>query len=80
MKIGLDVMGGDYAPDVTIEGAIMALDKIAPTDRIFLFGPKETCSISAGIPNANSAGIESPSLKPDTSIIMGDSFFYELQL
>lgn len=41
MKIGLDVMGGDYAPDVTIEGSLMALDKIAPTDRIFLFGPKD---------------------------------------
>lgn len=41
IKIGLDVMGGDYAPDVTIEGAIMALDKLSPDDRIFLFGPEE---------------------------------------
>lgn len=41
MKIGLDVMGGDYAPDVTIEGAIMALDKIGPDDHIVLFGPED---------------------------------------
>ncbi|MCB2221394.1 MAG: phosphate acyltransferase PlsX [Bacteroidetes bacterium] len=41
MKIGLDVMGGDYAPDVTIEGAIMALQKITSNDRIFLFGPED---------------------------------------
>ncbi len=41
MKIGLDVMGGDYAPVATIEGAILALDKISSGDRIFLFGPRE---------------------------------------
>ncbi len=41
MKIGLDVMGGDYAPDATIEGAILAQKKLSETDRIFLFGPKE---------------------------------------
>jgi glycerol-3-phosphate acyltransferase PlsX len=41
MKIGLDVMGGDYSPVATLEGAILALDKIASSDRIFLFGPQE---------------------------------------
>jgi len=41
MKIGLDVMGGDYAPAATIEGAILALEKISSADRIFLFGPQE---------------------------------------
>ncbi|MCD4731713.1 MAG: phosphate acyltransferase PlsX [Bacteroidales bacterium] len=39
MKIGLDVMGGDYAPDATIDGAILAQKKLSETDRIFLFGP-----------------------------------------
>lgn len=38
MRIGLDVMGGDFAPDVTIEGAIMALEHLSSGDRIFLFG------------------------------------------
>jgi len=41
VKIGLDVMGGDFAPDATIEGAMMALKKIPDTDRIFLFGPED---------------------------------------
>ncbi|MCF8369955.1 MAG: phosphate acyltransferase PlsX [Bacteroidales bacterium] len=41
MKIGIDVMGGDYAPDATIEGAKLVLDKLSSEDRIFLFGPKE---------------------------------------
>lgn len=41
MKIGLDVMGGDYAPDATIDGAILAQKKLSATDRIFLFGPQE---------------------------------------
>ncbi|RLD59393.1 MAG: phosphate acyltransferase PlsX [Bacteroidetes bacterium] len=41
MRIGLDVMGGDFAPDVTIQGAIQALDEISPNDRIFLFGPRD---------------------------------------
>lgn len=44
MKIGLDVMGGDFAPDVTIEGAIMALEKIPASDRIVLFGPEDIIS------------------------------------
>ncbi|MEZ5199066.1 MAG: phosphate acyltransferase PlsX [Bacteroidales bacterium] len=41
MNIGLDIMGGDFAPDVTIEGAIAALKRISPTDKLHLFGPKE---------------------------------------
>jgi len=41
MNIGLDVMGGDYAPDVTISGAILAREKLSSGDRIFLFGPED---------------------------------------
>ncbi len=41
MRIGLDVMGGDFAPDVTIQGAIQALTELSPNDRIFLFGPRD---------------------------------------
>lgn len=42
MKIGLDVMGGDYAPDATIQGAVLAHNELPSSDRIFLFGPKGT--------------------------------------
>lgn len=42
MKIGLDVMGGDFAPEATIKGAILAQSAIHPSDRIVLIGDKET--------------------------------------
>jgi len=41
MNIGLDIMGGDFAPDATIDGAILAIQSLQDTDRIFLFGDKE---------------------------------------
>jgi phosphate acyltransferase len=41
MKIGLDVMGGDFAPNATIQGACLALKEISSSDRIVLFGPEE---------------------------------------
>jgi phosphate acyltransferase len=42
MRIGLDVMGGDFAPIATIEGAILAQKELAPNDRIILIGPATT--------------------------------------
>ena len=41
MKIGLDVMGGDFAPEVTIVGAVAAREELSSDDRIFLFGPED---------------------------------------
>jgi len=38
MKIGLDVMGGDYAPDAIIEGAVDALAQLPAGDRLVLIG------------------------------------------
>jgi glycerol-3-phosphate acyltransferase PlsX len=38
MKIGLDIMGGDYAPRKTVHGAILALDELPKNIRIVLFG------------------------------------------
>lgn len=38
MKIGLDVMGGDFAPVSTISGAVLALEQIMPPDEIVLIG------------------------------------------
>ncbi len=38
MRIGLDVMGGDYAPDTVIKGAILAIGEIDTNDRIVLVG------------------------------------------
>ena len=41
MKIGLDVMGGDFAPNATLHGAIMAFKELPSTDRIVLIGDKD---------------------------------------
>lgn len=41
LKIGIDAMGGDFAPEATVKGAVMALDKIDNNSRIVLFGDEE---------------------------------------
>ncbi len=41
MKIGLDVLGGDFAPDATILGAIMAHRELPASDQIVLIGDRE---------------------------------------
>jgi len=38
MKIGLDVMGGDFAPEVTVMGAIAAYDRLHKNARLVLIG------------------------------------------
>jgi glycerol-3-phosphate acyltransferase PlsX len=38
IRIGLDTMGGDFAPDAAVKGAIMALDVVDKDSRIVLFG------------------------------------------
>lgn len=41
MRIGFDAMGGDYAPQATILGAILAKRELSEQDRIVLFGNKD---------------------------------------
>ena len=41
MKIGLDFMGGDYAPKATVLGAIAAQQVLSPDQKIVLFGDTE---------------------------------------
>ncbi len=41
MKIGLDIMGGDYAPKNCLDGAIMALEALPKHVRIVLIGDSE---------------------------------------
>lgn len=53
MKIGFDVMGGDFAPKEAIAGAIQALNELGADDRIILIGDKEQAESFLG-----SAGIE----------------------
>ncbi len=41
MKIGLDVMGGDYAPGAILEGAFDALESLLPGEKIVLIGDEK---------------------------------------
>jgi glycerol-3-phosphate acyltransferase PlsX len=41
MKIGLDIMGGDFAPQATILGAIAAYDTLPAEHRLVLIGDKD---------------------------------------
>ena len=41
IKIGVDAMGGDFAPEAAVKGAVMALDAVGTDSRIVLFGDEE---------------------------------------
>lgn len=42
MRIGFDIMGGDYAPLEAIKGAILAQNELPADVRIVLFGDEPT--------------------------------------
>jgi glycerol-3-phosphate acyltransferase PlsX len=50
MKIGLDIMGGDFAPQATVLGAIAAYEVLKPDQKLVLIGDK---SIAEGILSEN---------------------------
>ena len=70
LKIGIDAMGGDSAPEVAVEGAIMALKKIGPESRIVLFGDeKRIKSLLA----KHKCSVDKFDIVPTTEVIeMGD--------
>lgn len=41
MKIGLDIMGGDFAPEATIKGAILASKTLSENQKIILIGDQD---------------------------------------
>jgi phosphate acyltransferase len=42
MRIGLDVMGGDFAPDAIIEGAVDSLQYLSVNEKLVLIGDKSS--------------------------------------
>lgn len=40
MRLGVDVMGGDHAPDAVLKGSIDALSVLKPEDELVLIGPE----------------------------------------
>lgn len=41
MRIAIDAMGGDNAPDAIVAGALEAVDQLDPTDELLLVGPED---------------------------------------
>jgi glycerol-3-phosphate acyltransferase PlsX len=41
MKIGIDILGGDFAPDANIKGALLALSELPTDARLVLIGDEE---------------------------------------
>ena len=41
MRIGIDVMGGDNAPDAILDGAIGSLGRLKPGDELVLVGDQQ---------------------------------------
>jgi glycerol-3-phosphate acyltransferase PlsX len=87
MKIGLDIMGGDFAPDPNIDGAILAQKEFSEDVRLVLFGDEEKIkkeladrSVDAGLfditnaPDVVDMGdppTKAISQKPNSSIALG---------
>ena len=42
MRIGLDVMGGDFAPESIIEGAVDSLQHLSKDEKLVLIGDKSS--------------------------------------
>lgn len=41
MRVAVDVMGGDHAPDAILKGCALAIDDLGPEDRLILVGPSD---------------------------------------
>ena len=41
MRLAIDVMGGDHAPDAVLKGCIDAIPLLAPADQMVLVGPRD---------------------------------------
>ena len=58
MRIGLDVMGGDFAPSATIKGAVLAQQELASTATLVLIGDESKIKAELVLENADSNNFE----------------------
>lgn len=70
MRIGIDVMGGDYAPDAILAGALDALELLSPDDRLVLIGDAQV--IQEAIQERNLTGDPRLEIEPTTQVITMD--------
>ncbi len=70
MKIGLDVMGGDFAPDAVVEGAVDTLKHLSEKETLVLIGDKAKIQNKLSEMKADATMFE---IIPTTQVIeMGD--------
>lgn len=70
MRIGLDVMGGDYAPDATLGGAVLARQLLPADVQLVLIGDQKIIEEYLQKKGVSSTGFE---IVPSTEVIeMGD--------
>ncbi len=70
IRIGLDAMGGDFAPEAAVKGAVMALDVLSADTRVVLFGDAGRI---ASVLAAEGCSAERFDIVPTTEVIgMGD--------
>jgi glycerol-3-phosphate acyltransferase PlsX len=96
MKIGLDVMGGDFAPEATISGAVLAQKQLPSDVRIVLIGDQEQIAAQLEKHNGNASDFdivhtsevigmgEHPTKaftqKPNSSIVLGFALLKEQKI
>lgn len=71
MRIAVDVMGGDHAPDAILKGCVMALEDLAPEDCLVLVGPRKVIEETLSEKGVSDARIEIENA--DDVIAMDDS-------
>ena len=70
IRIGIDAMGGDFAPEVAVEGAVMSLKLLNKESRIVLYGDEKRIR---ELIKKHGASEESFDIVPTTQVIeMGD--------
>ena len=70
MKIGIDIMGGDFAPDATISGAVSAYNELPNDVRLVLIGDKEQIIAGLGKHSADAINFD---IVPTTEVVgMGE--------
>ncbi len=58
MKIGIDIMGGDFAPEATINGTLLALESIPENVKLVLIGDKEKINTISNVEFSNFSNVE----------------------
>jgi glycerol-3-phosphate acyltransferase PlsX len=56
MRIAIDAMGGDFAPDEILAGAIESIQYLDKDDSLILVGPAEVIETKLGTKNLNKYG------------------------